>query len=130
MCIVESLLEVHAFHSHVKSYEECKWRCTFTLLWWNNVLEVYFTLSVTRTVKLSLDSSWYHMHVEVSRTFHALENWWNVSYMTMWISDYVHRWTLVNVVSMWKGDFVYVVLLYLYAWWLMLMWKFIVEWFN
>jgi hypothetical protein len=32
-CIVESLLEVHAFHSHVESYDECKWRCTFTLRW-------------------------------------------------------------------------------------------------
>jgi hypothetical protein len=34
-------------HNHVEFYEECKWRCTFTLLWWNNVSEVYFTLGVS-----------------------------------------------------------------------------------
>jgi len=39
-------------HDHVKSYEECKWRCTFTLFWWNNILEVHFTLGVNSYSKI------------------------------------------------------------------------------
>jgi len=68
--------------------EERNWKC---LLRWQ-----------IQTVKLSPESTWYHMHLDESGTLHALDNWWVVSYLTMWIDDYVHWWNFADVVNIWK----------------------------
>jgi len=77
------------------------------------------------TVKLSPKSYWYHMHLEKSRTLLALDNWWVVSYLTMWIGVYVHWWNLVNVVNTWKRWIVWIAWLWLYTWWFIMIWSFI-----
>jgi len=43
-----------------------------TLLLQNVIVDVYY-VSGFKTVKLSLESNWYHMNLEESRTLHALE---------------------------------------------------------
>jgi len=94
MCIVESLLELHAFIVMLSLYDECKWRFTFTLLWWWTYWRCTLHWCELIRVKLSMESSWYKMHVEMSRKLHVLENWWDVSYLTMWIDDHVDWWML------------------------------------
>ena len=61
--------------------------CWFS--WWKNVIVSVCYVGGFIVVKLSSESNWYHMHVEVSKTLHALNSWWNVSYLIMWIGDYV-----------------------------------------
>ena len=56
------------------------------------------------------------MHVEVSRTLHARGVWWIVSYLYMWLGEYVHWWTLANVVIMWNCGLEYVYNLFCNDW--------------
>jgi hypothetical protein len=66
------------------------------------------------TIKLSPESNWYHMHVEVSRTLHAFE--FGEMYHT-WICDLVYmcigeiRWML------WRCEFVDLVMFIDILWW-------------
>jgi len=60
-------------------FEERNCRCL--LRWW------------IHTIKLSLESSWYHMHVEVSRTLHALK-----------VGKMCHT-SVFNLVNMCIGEF-------------------------
>jgi len=42
-----------------------------------------------------------HASREESKTLHAFDEWWNVSYLNMWLGEYVHWWNLMNVVIRW-----------------------------
>jgi len=67
-----------------------------TLLLQNVIVDVYY-VSGFKTVKLSLESNWYHMNLEESRTLHALE-----------VGEMFHVW-LYELVVMCIGE----------IWWMM-----------
>jgi len=81
------LVPLFVFHSSFLLILPKSWESR----WWVDYL-VIFTFDV---------QNWYHMHLKEFRTLHAFVNWWNVSYLTMWLSEYVHWWNLMNVVKMW-----------------------------
>ena len=72
-------------------------------LFLQNVIGGVYYVSWFNMVKLSPEFNWYHTRLKESRTLYAYDNWCNVSYLTIWICDNVHRWNVVNVVNMWKG---------------------------
>jgi len=133
LCIVESLLASPCTHSHIESMVKNHFRKEWRWLWWITLFvrnDVGYgeepngrclLCQHIRTVKLSLESYWYHMHVEVSKNIACTCKLVNVSYFVMWIGEYVHWCDLMNDVLMrnvdlymlinmpwWRGDNIHV----------------------
>ena len=73
MCIVESLLEIHAFIDMSSLYEECNQRCTLHCFGEGRNWMCTFKLVLNLGKIISESKTWYYMHVEAPRALLALE---------------------------------------------------------